>query len=142
MSTFKDLKVWQVNQDCIRETLKLLKRLPDEYAFQHIGKQLFRAISSVGANLAEGQDSHEGKEFIRYISIAVRSAIESDHWLATLQNLGVSSGELEQLAATNHETIKMLKGLRKSIEEKRSLLTRHSSLDTINCSSCPHRLEA
>jgi predicted transglutaminase-like protease len=53
MQTYKDLKSWQINQNCIRETLNLLKGLTNDFALQHIGKQLFRSISSVGANLAE-----------------------------------------------------------------------------------------
>ena len=119
MSGYRDLKVWQINQVCIKDALTLMKNLPDDYALQHVAKQLFRAVSSVGANIAEGQDSYDGKEFIRYINIAIRSAIESDHWLATLENLLRDSNLVKTLASSNVETIKMLKGLKRSIEEKR-----------------------
>ena len=101
--------------------MDFLKETPGDYAIQHIAKQLFRAISSIGANIAEGHDSREGKEFCRYLSIAVRSAIESDHWLSTLENLTGASEDLKKLTADNIEVIKMVKGLRKAIEEKRTL---------------------
>ena len=120
MKTYKDLKVWQMNQATIKGVLCLMQDLPQEYAFQHIAKQLFRAISSVGANLAEGQDSYEGKEFARYINIAIRSAIESDHWLATLENVAGEQKQIQKLASDNVEVIKMLKGLKRAIEEKRN----------------------
>lgn len=119
MGTYKELKVWQLNQECIKKTLDLFECLPAKYAFQHIGKQLFRAVSSIGANIAEGQDSYEGKEFIRYINISIRSAIETDHWLNTLQNLDIKSEAVENLLNMNVEVIKMLKGLKHSIEENR-----------------------
>lgn len=84
MSGYKDLKVWQLNQNCIVDSLKLLNNFEKDYARAHIAKQLFRALTSIGANLAEGYESYEGKEYIRYINIAIRSGVEVDHWLATL----------------------------------------------------------
>jgi len=120
MKTYKDLQVWRLNQMGIKDVLGLMRDLPQEYAFQHIAKQLFRAVSSVGANLAEGQDSYEGKEFTRYINIAIRSAIESDHWLATLENLTGERKQIQKIMSDNVEVIKMLKGLKKSIETKRN----------------------
>lgn len=119
MNTYKELRVWQVNQDCIKESLLLFEKLPNSYPVQHIVKQLFRAISFVGANVAEGQDNYEGKEFIRYLNIAIRSAIEADHWVSTLRNLDVGMDKVEKLATLNIEVIKMLKGLKHSIENKR-----------------------
>ena len=119
MGSYKDLKVWQLNQKCVLQAADLLNALPKDFAYQHVAKQLFRAISSIGANIAEGQDSHEGKEFIRYLSIAIRSAIEADHWLCILKNLSKDIGKINCLFDSNAEVIRMLKGLRKSIEEKR-----------------------
>jgi four helix bundle protein len=120
MSGYKDLKVWQINQNCVLGSLKLLNEYKRDYARGHIAKQLFRALTSIGANLAEGHESYEGKEYIRYINIAIRSAVEVDHWLATLVTSGSNSMEtINSLEQKNLEVIKMLKGLRKSIEEKR-----------------------
>jgi len=78
VSTYRDLKVWQLNQTCVKEAAKLLEILPKKYAYEHIAKQLFRAITSIGANLAEGHSNYQGKEFNRYIEIALNSAVESD----------------------------------------------------------------
>jgi len=115
----RNLRVWQVNQECIRLSAGLLELKTRNYAFQHIAKQLFRSLSSIGANIAEGQDSHHGKEFIRYLNIAVRSAIESDHWLETLKHIFCSGEKTEELRNKNIEVIKMLKALRKSIIHSR-----------------------
>ena len=120
MNTYRDLKVWQLNQICIQSCFRLQNELSERYAYQHIWKQLFRAITSIGANLAEGQSSYSGKEFARYIKIAINSAIEVDYWLVTLEGLIENKIEvINQLTTSNIEVIKMLKGLLKSIETKR-----------------------
>ena len=120
MGTYKDLKVWQLNQENVLESARLFENLAERYADKHIAKQLFRAISSIGASIAEGQDSYEGKEFVRYLNIAIRSAIECDYWLNTLISLSGSNKSITEILNKNVEVIKMLKGLKKSIETKRN----------------------
>ncbi|NLD27330.1 MAG: hypothetical protein GX659_00810 [Myxococcales bacterium] len=56
---------------------------------------------------------------MRYWNISIRSAIELDHWIATLQNLGTAVDKLEKLRYANLGVIKMLKGLKHSIGNKR-----------------------
>ena len=120
METYKDLKVWQYNQECIAKCARLADTLPKSTPIQLIYKQLFRSISSVGANVAEGYGSYEGKEYVRYLNIALRSAIESDHWLSTLHKISENCDYgISEIAESNIETIKMLKGLIRSIEAKR-----------------------
>ncbi len=120
METYKDLKVWQCNQECIVKCASLADTLPKSTPIQLIYKQLFRSISSVGANVAEGYGSYEGKEYVRYLNIVLRSAIESDHWLTTLHNISENCDYgISEIAESNIETIKMLKGLIRSIEAKR-----------------------
>ncbi len=82
MGCYKDLKVWQLNQNCILGSLKLLKVFENDYARLHIAKQLFRAIT-------------------------------------TMIN-GSTINTVKELEIKNFEVLKMLKGLRKSIEEKRN----------------------
>src|SRR6058998_1107429 len=46
-----------------------------------VGKQLIRAIDSVGANLVEGDGRHGDKESIHFFVIARASAREARYWL-------------------------------------------------------------
>ena len=121
MQTYKDLKVWQRNQECILKCAKLLDKLPKTMPARIISEQLFNSLTSVGANLAEGYGSYEGREYPRYSKIALRSAVESDHWLETLMllfdSLQLDTQEIKEL---NLQSIKMFKGLIKSIEIKRA----------------------
>jgi four helix bundle protein len=120
LSRYKKLRVWQVNQRCLKICLELFN-LDKSYSYQHIAKQLFRSISSIGANIAEGHESYVGKEYLRYIDISIRSSIESDHWIETLKNLYPNyEADLNLLSNLNLEVIKMLQGLKKSIQIKRT----------------------
>ena len=121
MQTYRDLNDWQVNQQCIELCAKLMEKLPRSQPAGIISDQLFRSIASVGANIAEGYGSYEGWEYPRYCRIALRSATESDHWLATLRRLFPALlGEIDEIETFNCESIKMLKGLIKSIVAKRT----------------------
>ncbi len=45
-----------------------------------LADQLFRAIGSVGANIAEGYSRHSGRDRARFYEYALGSARESRHW--------------------------------------------------------------
>ena len=86
-----------------------LKTWPKTMQAQEIARQIFRAASSVGANIAEGHGRHIGQEYIHYLIIAQGSANEVDHWLNTALDCGVGNPEkLKQILSLNTETIKML----------------------------------
>ncbi len=120
MQGYKDLKVWQVNQDCILKFVKTSEKLPKTLVSKIIVEQLLRSLLSVGANLAEGYGFYEGAQYRRHAKIALGSAVESDHWFTTLVNLFEKlSIELVEIQDRNVEVIKMLKGLIKSISLKR-----------------------
>lgn len=63
------------------------KRLPPSVAVWDIFKQLSRSATSILANFAEGNDAMSRKEFIKFINIARKSAIETATWLDLLENL-------------------------------------------------------
>jgi len=71
-------------------------------------------------NLASRHMAYEGKEYARYIGIALRSAVESDHWLEVLKNLFETFSEQAiKVSSMNEEVIKMLIKLKQAIEDKR-----------------------
>ena len=74
-----------------------------------ISKQLFRASSSIGANVAEGHGRHEGREYIHYLHIAQGSANEVDHWLNLALDCEIGDVQsLRKIIDLNNETRKML----------------------------------
>ena len=76
---------------------------------REISQQLFRAASSVGANIAEGHGRHAGQEYIHYLIIARGSAYEVDHWLHTALDCKLGDPQnIQDLITLNNETRKML----------------------------------
>ena len=54
-----------------------------------IGKQLLRSATSIGANLVEGRGGVSKKDFINFLGIARKSAIETTYWLELLDEAGL-----------------------------------------------------
>jgi len=66
------------------QVIKFLKKSDLDLADKIILNQLIRSITSIGANLAEGSASVSKKEFINYLAISRKSAVETVHWLKLL----------------------------------------------------------
>ena len=49
-----------------------------------LSKQLLRAGTSVGANVAEAQQAQSRADFISKLSIALKEAVETNYWLRLL----------------------------------------------------------
>ena len=47
-------------------------------------KQLLRAGTGVGANIAESQQAQSGPDFIHKLNIALKEAAETNYWLRLL----------------------------------------------------------
>jgi four helix bundle protein len=86
-----------------------LKTWPKTMQAQEIGRQVFRATTSVGTNIAEDHGRHIGQEYIHYKIIAQGSANEVDHWLSTAIDCAIGNLEsVKRILALNTETRKML----------------------------------
>ncbi|MFY0600774.1 MAG: four helix bundle protein [Cyclobacteriaceae bacterium] len=72
---FENLRVWQRSLDLTLTTHKLTKTFPSEEKF-NLSSQIQRATDSINLNIAEGSTGQTKKEFSRFLSIALRSAIE------------------------------------------------------------------
>jgi len=126
MSTpkYRELKVWQKAHKVTLDSIELLKNVPDQSGLGGIVDQVIRAASSIGANIAEGSSSRKGKEFIRYLEIALRSATELDNWLQILKDSDeikkhLDIAKVHELESINIEVLKMLIKLIESVEKKR-----------------------
>ena len=117
---YKDLVVWQKAHALTLKTIKAVNHVDRSYASEVVVRQLLRAVTSIGANIAEGYGRHEGKEYTRFLEIAYgpdfvgmpidrHSANEVDNWLnvlndAKLMNQAIAS----ELLKDNEEVLKIL----------------------------------
>ena len=78
-----------------------------------------RAVSSIGANIAEGYGRHYKQDYRRFISIARGSSFEADYWLDILTKTKPQYIiKLQEFRNKNDELSKMLTGMMKKLEQK------------------------
>ena len=64
--------------------VKLSKHLQTQKQEYVLSKQLLRAGTSIGANVAEAQQSQSRADFISKMSISLKEAAETNYWLRLL----------------------------------------------------------
>ena len=64
----------------------MIDTLPNKKAYWSLGDQILRSATSIGANIVEATGSLSKKEFIRFYSIALKSANETKFWLCLIRD--------------------------------------------------------
>ena len=109
MNSYKELKFWQSSKETSLLVVVLTKKLPNERTVWIISDQILRSCFSIGANIAEGFGKYKGKEYARFLLMALGSANETEYWLELLKDLYPNIiCEIDKILAKNIETIKML----------------------------------
>jgi len=76
MHKFEKLEVWQLSLAYADLCYEIADQLPEDEKY-NLASQLKRAAVSVSLNIAEGSTSQTDKEQTRFLSIAIRSVIET-----------------------------------------------------------------
>lgn len=109
ITSYKDLIVYQKSQSLTVDIIKYFSKERDIWAKQFILNQLFRSVSSISANLAEGFGRNYKGSFKNHVSIARGSSFETEYWLEILLELDEFKREtLRNFIDRNSEIIKML----------------------------------
>lgn len=83
-----------------------------------LSKQLLKAGTSIGANVAEGSAGQSRADFIAKMSIASKEARETEYWLNLLRDSNtVESSLVEPLLLEAKEISKMLTSIVKTSQE-------------------------
>lgn len=118
ISSYKDLKFWQRSREVSLLIVGLTRKLPNEKITWIIVDQILRSCFSVGANIAEGFGKYKGKEYARFIQMALGSARETEYWLELLQDIYPKfSDEIYSILALNTQVVKMLVASLKSLRK-------------------------
>lgn len=118
---YRDLAFYQKSRQVVIAINREISTWPKHSRSQDIARQLLRASTSIGANIAEGHGRHIGAEYIHYLYIAQGSANEVDHWLQTA--IDCNLGDLErnkELIHLNNETRKMLHAAINTLRERQA----------------------
>jgi len=75
MHNFKELKIWQMGREFVKDIYGLTGTLPQEELFV-ITSQMRRAAISIPSNISEGAGKNSDKDFVRFIDTSIGSAFE------------------------------------------------------------------
>ncbi len=113
---FEELKVWHIAADLSNDIDLLARRFPKIELFSLVS-QIKRAADSVVLNIAEGSTGQSIPEFKRFLSIALRSAIEVVACLfLTKKRNYISEEELKKNYNQYEILCKMITKLRDSLQ--------------------------
>lgn len=97
MRPFQELIVWQKAHQLVLDVYGISHAFPREEQFG-LTSQMRRSAASVPTNIAEGSVHDEGREFHRFLGIALGSAAELEYQLILARDLGY-------LTAVDHEPL-------------------------------------
>lgn len=90
MRNDKENLIVDLTFDFALSIIELTQKLKSEKHFE-LSKQLFRAGTSIGANVKEAQNAESRKDFIHKMKIAAKEADETEYWL----QLSMKSNHIE-----------------------------------------------
>jgi len=95
------------------EIVALAEDLPRTLTGRHIGDQLLRSATSVGANYEEAQAAESRADFVHKLQIALKEIRESHYWLRILAR--ATALPPEQLATLVDESTQLRAILSKAV---------------------------
>ena len=115
VSDFKKLKVWRKAHSLALSVRRVARSIrgADNASLRN---QLIRAAMSIPTNIVEGTGQKTGKEFARFIGIALNSASELEyHLIMARDERVIKTNDVESLLSRTIEVRKMLHGLQNAV---------------------------
>ena len=119
-TSFEDLRVLKAAEESADKIWKQVVQW-DEFAKDVVGKQMARAIDSIGANIAESFGRFNFGEKLQFLYYARGSLFETKYWLnrAKTREL-MSSSEVEEYITRLTDIAKQLNSFAESLKTQRS----------------------
>ena len=117
----KDNLIAELSKHFALRIIKLYKYLLTEKKEYIMSKQVYRAGTSIGANIAESKNAQSKADFISKLSIALKEASETEYWLELLNDSEtISEKEFKSLSQDLNviigTLIKIIKKTKENIE--------------------------
>lgn len=117
INTHKNLIVYQKAENLAKELILYFAKFNFPKSKEFAINQLLRAVSSIGANIAEGYGRYYKKYYRQFLSIARGSSYETDFWLSIIKNFPeLDQNILNKFSDVNTEISKILTVLMKKLE--------------------------
>ena len=113
---YRNLLVWKKAHENALEVIVLFEDNYFPAKYDRIISQCLQAVTSIGANIAEGNSSASEKDKLRFFEIALKSAYEFDNWVQVSKDSDafkkrIKKGNLTDIEKRNIEVIKILSRL-------------------------------
>lgn len=116
VNSYKDLIVYQKSKQLAVDIIQHFSKYKLPISKQFLLNQLFRAIGSIPANIAEGYGRNSRKSFKQFVNIARGSSFEVNCWLEIILEIeDFDKDKVQEYIQMNEEISKMLSGLMKSL---------------------------
>ena len=100
--------------------VKLSGYLKDDYAQIHIGKQILRSGTSVGANYEEARGAESDADFLHKLNLCLKEIRETHYWLKILHKSELMKPDrLDDLINEADELCAILVSASKTMKEKK-----------------------
>lgn len=124
----RDLIVWQKAMDLVVTVYRATETFPKAETYG-LTSQIRRAVTSIPANIAEGQGRRLSKEFVYFLANARGSLWELDTHLESAMRLGfLNSATHHELQSQMDEVGRMLNGLMRSVSNSSNTQHQASSI--------------
>ena len=122
MHNFKELKIWQLSRQLVKEVYELTSTFPLEEKYGLIS-QIRRCVVSIPTNVAEGCGRKTNKDFSHFLNISLGSAYELETLLTLSLDLQfISNEQHEAFSIQLSEIQKMIFGLIKTLRQESSYI--------------------
>lgn len=116
MHRFKDLEIWKQSRVLCSDVYNITSAFPDSEKFG-LTNQLRRTAVSIPSNIAEGASRSSGKDFSRFLEIAIGSAYEVETQLLISSDLGfIEEGHLKGIISKLDSIIRMISRFRSTLQ--------------------------
>lgn len=82
-------KIYDLGHRCFyfaRDIISFVKEVKRERVFESMFTQLVKSATSVGANVIEGKAGSSKKDWIHFLTIALKSSNETKYWLCLIRD--------------------------------------------------------
>jgi len=93
MRNFRELDIWNLSRDIVKEIYLLMKYMPDEEKFG-LTSQIKRSAISISSNIAEGCAKKSNKDFSSFLEISLGSCYELETQLILCSDVELISEKI------------------------------------------------
>ena len=114
---YKNLIVYQKAKLLAKDAIQYFSKTKISYNQGFLINQILRAITSIGANIAEGYGRRYKQSYRQFIAIARGSSFEVDYWLEIMFDIDLfDKNIITDFLSRNIELSKMLTAMMKRLE--------------------------